>query len=195
MFIDDQTIEEIKQRIDIAEEIALHVSLKSHGKTMKGLCPFHSEKTPSFVVNRDKQSYHCFGCGAHGTAVGFLMEYDHMEFVEAVETLARAAGVEVPREGGGGRERRDHSQLYELLERAEKLYRSLLKRSPEAVAYLKDRGLTGVVARDFGIGFAPDAWHTVSEAFGEDAAEADLRGLCILCARGECLIECFGIRN
>jgi len=166
-------INDLLARLDIVDVIDARITLKKAGKNYQALCPFHNEKTPSFSVSPDKQFYHCFGCGVSGTALTFLMEHDRLEFVEAVETLARLVGVEVPREASG-RPQPDHTDLFELLARAERLYRTLLRDCAEAVDYLKGRGVTGVVARDFGIGFAPDEWHTVSEAFAGTAAEADL---------------------
>jgi len=165
-------INDLLDRTDIVDVIDARVSLKKAGKDYQACCPFHDEKTPSFSVSPDKQFYYCFGCQASGTALTFLMEFDRLEFVEAIETLAKLAGVEVPRDMEAG-PREDHSKLFTVLARSEKLYRDLLKDAPDAVAYLKERGLTGVVARDFAIGFAPDAWHTIGEAF-PDADEADL---------------------
>ncbi len=170
-------INDLLARTDIVDVIDARVPLKKAGRDYKARCPFHEEKTPSFHVVPDKQFYHCFGCQASGTALTFLMEYDGLEFVEAVETLARLAGVEVPREADrGGPSGGDQSRLYDVLARAERFYRSRLKTSSAAVAYLKARGLTGVVARDFAIGYAPDGWHTIQEAFSADkeVREADL---------------------
>ncbi len=166
-------INDLLARLDIVDVIDARITLKKAGKNYQALCPFHNEKTPSFSVSPEKQFYHCFGCGVSGTALTFLLEHDRLEFVEAVETLARLVGVEVPREASG-RPRPDHTDLFELLARAERLYRTQLRDCAEAVDYLKGRGVTGEVARDFGIGYAPDEWHTVSEAFAGTAAEADL---------------------
>ena len=166
-------INDLLARLDIVDVIDARITLKKAGKNYQALCPFHNEKTPSFSVSPDKQFYHCFGCGVSGTALTFLMEHDRLEFVEAVETLARLVGVEVPRETTG-RPQQDHTDLFELLARAERSYRALLRDCPDAVEYLKGRGVTGVVARDFGIGYAPDEWHTLSEAFAGTASEADL---------------------
>jgi len=165
-------INDLLGRVDIVDIIDGRVALKKAGKDYQGLCPFHNEKSPSFTVAPEKQFYHCFGCGASGTALTFLMEFDRLEFVEAVETLARVAGVEVPREGGVRREQ-DHSDLYAVLARAEVYFRNALKESPEAIEYLKGRGVVGVVARDFGIGFAPEAWDGVRKALA-DAPEKTL---------------------
>ena len=169
-------INDLLDRTDIVDVIDARVPLKKAGRSYKARCPFHEEKTPSFNVVPDKQFYHCFGCQASGTALTFLMEYDRLDFVEAVETLARLAGVDVPREADRGPPPEDHSRLYEVLEKAEKLYRRQLRTADSAVAYLKQRGVTGVVARDFALGYAPDAWHTLEEAFRDDPAvkQADL---------------------
>jgi DNA primase len=157
-------INDLLDRIDIVEVIDARVKLKKAGRDYQARCPFHNEKTPSFTVSPHKQFYHCFGCGESGTALTFLLEHDRMEFVEAVETLAGMAGVEVPRESGQRADPRERS-LYDLLKDAAQLYQGKLKDSPAAIEYLKGRGLTGIVARDFGIGFAPDAWDTTLTAF------------------------------
>src|SRR5690606_17884988 len=165
-------INDLLTRVDIVDVVDARLTLRKAGKDYQALCPFHNEKTPSFSVVPDKQFYHCFGCGASGTALTFLMEFDRLEFVEAVEELARLAGVEVPREH---RERppKDHSDLYAVLARAERFYRQALKEHAPAVEYLRGRGLSGEVARDFGIGYAPDAWDAARRAL-EDVAEAQL---------------------
>ena len=138
--------------------------LKKAGANYQACCPFHSEKTPSFTVSPTKQFYHCFGCGAHGNAIGFLMEHAGKSFPEAVDDLARDAGIPVPRvERPGEAERREEAtDLAALLLTAAKFYRSALKDSPPAIAYLKGRGLTGSIAARFGVGYAPDAWQPLS---------------------------------
>ncbi len=164
-------IDDLLTRVDIVELIDGRVPLKKAGREYQACCPFHNEKTPSFTVSPTKQFYHCFGCGAHGTAIGFLMEYDHMEFVEAIEELAKTVGVEVPREVSENRARQDKSapDLYELMQRAANFYAQQLRIHPEtnpAIAYLKGRGLSGEVARDFGIGYAPPGWDNLFKAMG-----------------------------
>jgi DNA primase len=164
-------IDDLLSRVDIVELIDGRVPLKKAGREYHACCPFHNEKTPSFTVSATKQFYHCFGCGAHGTAIGFLMEYDHMEFVEAIEELAKHVGVEVPREVSENRARQDKSapDLYELMQRAANFYSQQLRLHPDsnpAVAYLKGRGLSGEVARDFGIGYAPPGWDNLFKALG-----------------------------
>ena len=166
-------INDLLAQIDIVEVIDARMTLKKAGKNYQALCPFHSEKTPSFTVSPDKQFYHCFGCGENGSALTFLMEHDRLEFVEAVETLARLLGVEVPRETSA-RTNEDHTAIFELLSRADRIYRTALRGCPQAVAYLKEREVSGVIARDFGIGYAPDEWHTLSEAFNDTVPEANL---------------------
>ncbi|MCH2335703.1 MAG: DNA primase [Pseudomonadales bacterium] len=158
-------INDLIERVDIVEVIDSRVSLKRAGKNLQALCPFHEEKTPSFSVNPEKQFYYCFGCGATGTSLRFLMEYEGLEFVDAVETLAQIAGVEVPREAGSRKQ--IDTDLYEILSSADRYYRSALrdpKLSGKAVEYLQSRGINGVTARDFGIGFAPAGWDGLKQA-------------------------------
>ena len=165
-------INDLLQRVDIVEVIDARVGLKKAGRNHKACCPFHEEKTPSFNVNPERGFYKCFGCGVAGTALTFLMEYEHLEFVEAVEALARVVGVEVPREGGRA-ERKPDEELYALLRRAAGLYRRALGAHPEsgrAREYLKGRGLTSEIARDFGIGYAPPGWGFARDALGTNDA-------------------------
>ena len=162
-------INDLLQRVDIVEVIGARVGLKKAGRNHKACCPFHEEKTPSFNVSPERGFYKCFGCGVAGTALTFLMEYEHLEFVEAVEVLARSVGVEVPREQGRG-ERKPDEELYTLLRRAAGLYRRALGEHPasgRAREYLKARGLTAEVAKDFGIGFAPPQWDFIRNALGK----------------------------
>ena len=156
--IPKQFIDDLLTRVDIVDVVDTRVPLKKAGANHVACCPFHNEKTPSFTVSQSKQFYHCFGCGAHGTAIGFLMEYDRLSFPEAIETLAQAQGLEVPREGGVIEQRRDYSTLYNVLEQANTFYKQQLKQSPVAIEYLKNRGLSGQTAADFDIGFAPAGW-------------------------------------
>jgi DNA primase len=151
-------IDELLARTDIVELINARVTLKKQGREYAACCPFHGEKTPSFFVSPAKQFYHCFGCGAHGTAISFLMEHDNLSFPEAIEELARLAGMEVPREQGAGERTEDHRALYEALEAAAEHFARALRASPEAVDYLKGRGLTGEIARDYRLGYAEDRW-------------------------------------
>jgi len=160
-------IDELIARADIVEVVGGRVALKRAGSNYKGLCPFHGEKTPSFTVSPSKGFYHCFGCSAHGTAIGFLMAYDNLEFPEAVEALAEMMGLEVPREATGAPERKEENEdLYALLREADQIYRAALRSSETAIAYVKKRGIDGPTAGKFGIGYAPDAWDTVLRALG-----------------------------
>jgi DNA primase len=179
--IPNDFIQTLLSRVDIVDVIDRLVPLKKAGANHVACCPFHSEKTPSFTVSQAKQFYHCFGCGAHGTAIGFLMEFSGKTFPEAVEELARDAGVEVPRveTRPGEAERREQAQdLSGLLLTAAKYYRAALKEAPRAIEYLKGRGLTGAIAAHFGIGYAPDGWQPLAGAFERyDDPELETAGL------------------
>jgi DNA primase len=168
--IPQQFIDDLVARADIVDIIDARVPLKKAGREFIACCPFHSEKTPSFTVSPAKQFYHCFGCGAHRTVIGFLMDYEHLDFVEAVEELARQAGVEVPREfSGEGRDAPAARQLYGVLEEAARYYQQQLRQhasAARAVDYLKARGLSGQIAQDFGIGYAPPGWDNLLGAMG-----------------------------
>ncbi|MFP5411757.1 MAG: DNA primase, partial [Gammaproteobacteria bacterium] len=160
-------IQDLLARVDIVDVVGRYVRLKKAGANYLGLCPFHTEKSPSFTVSPTKQFYHCFGCGAHGSAIGFLMEHAGLGYVDAVTELARSLGLEVPREPGtGGRTGPDPRTpgLLDLLARAAQFYRRRLKDTPRAVDYLKGRGLTGEIAARFGIGYAPDQWRGLEAA-------------------------------
>ncbi|WP_018140153.1 DNA primase [Thioalkalivibrio sp. ALJ7] len=148
-------IDELLERSDIVEVIQRRVSLKKAGREFAACCPFHGEKTPSFYVSPQKQFYHCFGCGAHGTAISFLMEYENLSFPEAIEQLADQAGLEVPRETDGDDRREAHAPLYDALNAAAQWYVQQLRQTPKAVEYLKNRGIDGATARDYQIGWAP----------------------------------------
>ncbi|HSD97060.1 MAG TPA: DNA primase [Sulfuricaulis sp.] len=176
--IPKQFIDELLTRSDIVDVIDSYVPLKKAGKDYKACCPFHEEKTPSFTVSVDKQFYHCFGCGAHGSAIGFLMDYEHMSFVEAVEDLATRAGLKVPKEAGiiSEQDKDSGANLLEILREASRFYRQQLREHPQAgraVEYLKGRGITGEVAHEFGLGFAPDGWDNLLRALGKDDASRD----------------------
>ncbi len=162
-------IDELIQRADIVEIIGSRVQLKKAGREFKAPCPFHSEKTPSFTVSPQKGFYHCFGCGAHGTALGFLMEFDRLEFPEAVEELAQSLGLEVPRDEAAER-RAPIAPVYDALKRAADLYRRALKEHAVAIDYLKARGLSGETVGSFGIGYAPGGWDFLLRKFDEGAA-------------------------
>ncbi|HXZ59378.1 MAG TPA: DNA primase [Steroidobacteraceae bacterium] len=165
-------IDELIARADIVEVIGSRVQLKKSGREWKACCPFHSEKTPSFWVSPEKQFYHCFGCGKHGTVLGFLMDYDHFAFPEAVEELAARLGLEVPREGGTeAAAPRADEPLYELMARVARFYAESLPREPRARDYLARRGLTGETLERFQIGYAPNSWNEVLRRFGGDDAQ------------------------
>jgi DNA primase len=165
-------IDDLIARADIVEVVGRRTQLKKAGREFKACCPFHDEKTPSFTVSPGKGFYHCFGCGAHGTAIGFLMEFDHMSFVEAIESLANSMGVEVPRSESDQPARR-YDELFSLMDTVARHWQSCLKENPEAVEYMKKRGIDGSTAKRFGIGLAPDGWSNVLDKFGksEEATE------------------------
>ncbi|QXH88953.1 DNA primase [Pseudomonas shahriarae] len=170
-------IDDLLNRTDIVDVVSSRVQMKKAGKNYTACCPFHKEKTPSFSVSPDKQFYYCFGCGAGGNALGFIMDHDNLDFPQAVEELAKAAGMEIPREESG----RPHkprqptdSPLYPLLTAAAEFYRQALKSHPQrkaAVDYLKGRGLTGEIARDFGLGFAPPGWDNLYKHLSSDTLQ------------------------
>ena len=149
-------IDEIVARSDIVEIIGARVALKKSGREYKACCPFHGEKTPSFWVSPDKQFYHCFGCGAHGTVVGFLMQYEKLGFLDAVADLAQRAGLELPREAQGGRDP-GSGDLYELMTRAARFFEQNLADTPRARDYLAQRGIDAGTGGKFALGYAPDS--------------------------------------
>lgn len=165
-------LDNLLDRLDIVEVVDRRVKLKKTGKNYSARCPFHEEKTPSFSVNPEKQFYYCFGCGAGGNALSFVMDYENVDFPQAVESLASSAGLEVPREpsrGGPGQDQKDQGNkpLYSLMEQVASFYKQQLRSHPEAkraIAYLKERGLTGQIANRFDLGFAPPGWHNLQEA-------------------------------
>ena len=166
--IPESFIQELLHRVDIVDLIDSYVPLKKAGANYAACCPFHNEKTPSFTVSQTKQFYHCFGCSAHGTAIGFLMEYSGLGFVDAIKELASRVGMQVPEEEA----RRPHdgpklTTLAEIMARAVKYYYEQLKRSEKAIDYLKRRGLSGEIAQRFGIGYAPDNWQGLEAAFDD----------------------------
>ena len=178
-------IDQVLDRTDIVDVVDRRVKLKKAGKNYSACCPFHQEKTPSFSVNPEKQFYYCFGCGAGGNALGFLMDYERMEFREAIESLAQAAGMEMPAEKADATPQTDHQKpLYESMEKATRLYESLLRKHPtrgRVVDYLKQRGLSGEIARDFRLGFAPEGWDNLMSTLSseEDIEHALTAGLLI----------------
>jgi len=168
--IPDSFKQDLLNRVDIVEVVSRHVQLRKGGANYLGLCPFHNEKTPSFTVSPAKQFYHCFGCGAHGNAIGFLMEHSGLGYVDAVRELASSVGMQMPEyqppAGGAQAERKEReTSLYAILERAMEFYRAELKKSPRAIEYLKGRGLTGEIAARYRVGYAPDDWQGLRAAF------------------------------
>jgi DNA primase len=158
-------IQELLARIDIVDVVERYVPLKKAGANHLACCPFHSEKTPSFTVSQAKQFFHCFGCGAHGSAIGFVMQHAGMGFVEAVQELAAQAGMQVPQQRGNEPATAKSTSLTEVMAVAARFYREQLKSSGRAVGYLKGRGLTGEIAARFGIGYAPDGWQSLEKVF------------------------------
>jgi DNA primase len=167
--IPDSFKQDLLNRVDIVEVITRYVRLKKAGANFQGLCPFHNEKTPSFSVSPAKQFYHCFGCGAHGNAIGFLMAYGGMGYVDAIKDLASSTGMQLPdfkpaTPAEAARKERE-TDLYGVMEEAMEFYRAELKKAPRAIEYLKGRGLTGEIAARFRIGYAPDDWQGLKAAF------------------------------
>ena len=160
-------IQDLLNRLDIVDVVERYVPLKKAGANFVACCPFHSEKSPSFTVSQAKQFYHCFGCGAHGTAIGFVMEHIGLGYVDAIEELARSVGLEVPNEHPAATEayQKVAPDLYEVMQTATRYYREQLKNSRRAIDYLKQRGLSGEIAAKFGIGYAPDGWQNLAAAF------------------------------
>ena len=174
MTIPASFIQELIARADVVEIVGRYVQLKKAGANFMGLCPFHGEKSPSFSVSPTKQFYHCFGCGVHGNAIGFLMEHAGMGFVEAVHDLAGQYGLQVPEDDASPEERaraagqrQKQATLSEVLVKAGEAYRKQLKQSANAIDYLKGRGVSGEVARAYGIGYAPPGWRTLASVFPE----------------------------
>ncbi len=164
-------IDTLLTRVDIVDVIDRRVPLKKAGQNYQACCPFHNEKTPSFTVSPTKQFYHCFGCGAHGTALGFLMEYEHMSFPDAVAALAQDVGLPVPESAQEPDRPKPPPALWDALEQAARFYKQQLKQSPRAIDYLKRRGLTGAIAARYGIGYAPDG-SPLKQVFPDYAADA-----------------------
>ena len=170
--IPESFIQELLARVDIVDVVERYVPLRKSGANFSACCPFHSEKSPSFTVSPTKQFYHCFGCGAHGSAISFLMQHAGIGFIEAVEDLASSTGMKVPHEERSRAERAKKAPLTELMARAMMFYREQLKASPKAIDYFKGRGLTGEIAAKFGLGYAPDGWQGLQQVFPDynDAA-------------------------
>ena len=172
-------IDQVVQQTDIVDLINGYVELKAKGREYGACCPFHHEKSPSFTVSPDKQFYHCFGCGAHGTAIGFLIEHEGLEFIEAIEQLAARLSLEVPREEGHIETVNKSAQSYELLEQVNQFYQKQLRQHANAIEYLKNRGINGEIAAAFDIGYAPEGFDTSSKAFPQ-ATNAQLEEIGLL---------------
>ena len=173
-------IADLLNRVDIVDVVGQHVKLKKAGANYQGLCPFHQEKSPSFSVSPTKQFYHCFGCGAHGSAIGFMMEYSGLGYVETIEELARSAGLTVPREERTANDVARQQQalaLSEVMGLAADWYKGQLKSAPRAIDYLKSRGLTGEIAKRYSLGYAPDGWQGLEAVFGSYADDATAKPL------------------
>lgn len=164
--IPDAFIDDLLARSDIVELIASRVPLKKQGREYSARCPFHDERSPSFTVSPTKQFYHCFGCGAHGTAISFLMNYDRLEFLDAVEELARRAGIEIPREAGRRQANPDGQALYDMLAAAADFFRQQLPSSSKAGSYLRQRGLEPATCERFAVGYAPDSFDALRTTLG-----------------------------
>ncbi|PCK07084.1 MAG: DNA primase [Alteromonadaceae bacterium] len=172
-------IDDLLNRIDIVGVVDHRVKLKKAGKNYSACCPFHDEKTPSFTVSPDKQFYYCFGCGATGNALGFLMEYERQSFVDAIEQLARSAGMEIPKERQPGDDKRhqQRKQLHRILDQASQYFQIQLKRHPakkQAIGYLKNRGLSGQIAKNYGLGYAPPGWDNLLLNLGSNEQNHNL---------------------
>jgi DNA primase len=174
--IPDSFKQDLLARVDIVDVVGRYVQLKKAGANLQGLCPFHSEKSPSFTVSPAKQFYHCFGCGAHGNAIGFLMAHSGLGYVDAVKDLASSVGMQVPdaqpRTPEQARRQAREADLYAVMEAAMSFYRAELKKSKRAIDYLKGRGLSGEIAARFGIGYAPDDWQGLRAAVADYADSA-----------------------
>ncbi|HET6435493.1 MAG TPA: DNA primase [Xanthomonadaceae bacterium] len=167
--LSDAFIDDLLARTDIVEVIGARVPLKRQGKEYAARCPFHDERSPSFTVSPTKQFYHCFGCGANGTAISFLMNYDRLEFLDAIEELARRAGIEVPRETRQKNENGETRDVYAALDAAGKFFQKQLAGSAKARAYVEKRGLSDDIVARYAIGYAPDGYSGLKDALGTDA--------------------------
>ncbi|MCZ2721154.1 CHC2 zinc finger domain-containing protein [Marinomonas sp. 15G1-11] len=169
--IPDQFIDELLARTDITDVVASRITLKKTGQNYSALCPFHNEKSPSFSLNPNKQFYYCFGCGAGGNAISFLMEHDHLDFVESIEVLAKEAGLEVPREQGAPDRYEQNAGLLKVLTESATFFQKQLISHPDktrARNYLaEERGLSGQISKVFGLGFAPPGWDNLIQGLGQ----------------------------
>lgn len=174
--IPQEFLDQLLGRIDLVEIINRRVPLRRTGREFMACCPFHAEKTPSFSVSPQKQFYHCFGCGAHGNAIGFLIAYERLDFLDAVEELARQAGLDLPKSNNSGDSHSIKPLLLGVMAQAERFFRRQLREHPNrqrAVDYLRQRGLTGQIAGIFGIGYAPPGWDNLSRVLREAGITAE----------------------
>ncbi|MBD8525712.1 DNA primase [Pseudomarimonas arenosa] len=183
--IPDAFIDDLLARTDIVDVIQTRVPLKKQGREYSARCPFHDERSPSFTVSPTKQFYHCFGCGAHGSAIKFLMEYDRLEFLDAVEELAKRVGIEVPRETRTQHQRGDFEELYQVCEQAGRFFQSQLQLSDRALRYTEKRGLSAETLQRFAIGYAPDAWEALKNQLGAEGKRLNLLDRAGLLSRNE----------
>jgi len=159
-------IDELITRVDLVELIGARIALKKTGANFSALCPFHTEKSPSFTVSPTKQFYYCFGCSAHGNAISFLMEFDRMGFIEAVETLASQVGLEIPRDAEDDEKQQYNKDFYAVLQQASQRYQQQLRATDKAINYLKSRGVSGKVCKQYAVGYAPPGWDFLMKALG-----------------------------
>ena len=166
-------INDLVSRVDIVDVLSKRIDLKKAGKEFKAVCPFHNDKNPSLTISPSKGFYHCFSCGAHGTALGFLMEYEHLSFVEAIESLASDLGLEVPYEKSS-KPIKQNNDLFLMMEKLQKKFQDNLKNEPKAIKYLKERGIDGTTAKKFGIGYAKKGWRNILDEFGKNEKQINL---------------------
>jgi len=166
-------INDLVSRVDIVDVLSKRIDLKKAGKEFKAVCPFHNDKNPSLTISPSKGFYHCFSCGAHGTALGFLMEYEHLSFVEAIESLASDLGLEVPYEKSS-KPIKQNNDLFLMMEKLQKKFQDNLKDESKAIKYLKDRGIDGTTAKKFGIGYAKKGWRNILDEFGKNEKQINL---------------------
>ena len=169
--IPNEFIENLLEKVDIVDVVGARVQLKKAGKDHSGLCPFHSENTPSFTVSQQKQFYHCFGCGKNGSAIGFMMEYEGLDFVDAVKDLAQLVGMEVPQQNNFAH-KKSNTNLFAITEKATRIFQHQLKSAPKVIDYLKNRKISGATAQRFQIGYSLDQWDALIKRFDDN--EQDL---------------------
>ena len=170
-------IQELLNRVDIVELIGKTVPLKKTGKNLMGCCPFHKEKTPSFSVSAQKQFYKCFGCGASGSAIGFVMQYEGLSYPEAIRKLAESVGMQVPEEPGERQRNARAKTLTDRMQQATQFYCDSLRHNQHIIDYLKSRGITGETAARFALGYSPDAWQALKDVFAEHYDDPEMEAM------------------